>query len=339
MAKKIKELAEGAGKAATDLFNKAQETVTKAVDVNGDGKLDFEDVKKAADSVGNAAHKAVADVKGGIGEGKKRIEEKIKASKLEADRKSLRPIFKEDINSTEFSLPKLIMIANEPDKVHKESEVCNGSVGFNNKADKMDIVTIYKDDLDVLGVSFYPDVDSEAYYVNPVDRDNYISLKKYTEYLIIQRMNEMQRIAQCLGAKKFDVRIVTTDSSKEKESRSVQLKAARVNAEAKENKTVQRSKIFDYTANSTFLGQEPAEPRLRYLAKDPVIQNLIEMRLHGNMTSQTVKVQLSDTAGIKVEDAVKIGAALKAIKSTAGGQFVKDTETQSNSYFEYTIEF
>lgn len=336
----LKDAIAEAGKAAKEFLDKAQDTVTHAIDANGDGKLDFKDVKHVAEGVGDKAQNVVGNIKEGIEENRKKQEEKRRVAKFESDLKTLRPIFSDEINGPEFPFPKLVMLVNGPDKAHKESEACKDSVGFYNTADGLDIVTIYKSNADVLGVGFYPDEDSEAYYVNPVDRDNYISLKKYTEYLIIQRMGEMQQIAQALGAKHFKVKIVTTDSGKEVESLGAQVGIQRINADVKGKRTVRRSKIFDLTAESTFLGQEPVEPELKYLAKDPIIQSLVKMRLGKNkMKSQTFILQLSDTAGIRTEDALKIGAALKGIKSSAGVQFVNDIETQANSYFEYTVEF
>ena len=338
--KNVKDAVKGAGKAAAELVNKAHDSVVNAIDVNGDGSFDLKDVKDAVENVGSAAQKFVGGIKDNIGEGKKKIDEKVKSAKLEADRKSLRPIFADEIDGPEFPFPKLLMITEGPDKAHKESEACKGSIGFLNKADKMDIVTIYKDNVGVLDATFFPDIDSEVYYVNPTDRDNYISLSKYTEFLIIQRMNEMQRIAQSLGAKRFNVRIVTKDASSEMEEAGVQAKVRKAGVEVKGKSMVKRSHIFDYTSNNTFIEQEPKRPELKYLAKDPMIQNLIEMRLNGKtLQTQTIQVQLSDTSGIKIADAAKIGVALKAIKCSLGAQFVKETETQSRSYFEYTIEF
>ena len=42
-------------------------------------------------------------------------------------------------------------------------------------------------------------MDSEIYYVDPTDRDQYISIEKYFNYLKIQRISELQKIAQSLG--------------------------------------------------------------------------------------------------------------------------------------------
>ena len=50
-------------------------------------------------------------------------------------------------------------------------------------------------------------------------------------------------------------------------------------------------------------------------------------------------VKLSDSSGIKIKDAVKIEAALKAQKASGQVTIVNDAKKESNSYFEYEIEF
>lgn len=61
--------------------------------------------------------------------------------------------------------------------------------------------------MNVYGISFYPNYDSEFYYVNPVDSDNYIVLDEYFDYLKQVRVGELQKIAQDLGAKHSELLI------------------------------------------------------------------------------------------------------------------------------------
>lgn len=52
---------------------------------------------------------------------------------------------------------------------------------------------------------FYPDSGDEFYYIDPSERNRYISLDEYFSYLKVARINELQKIAQDLGAKHFKV--------------------------------------------------------------------------------------------------------------------------------------
>ena len=79
------------------------------------------------------------------------------------------PIVLEDLN--DYPMPKLIRIT-ERDKKYSESEVCKGSIGFWSDFKEMRLMNIFRDSVNVYGISFYPNYDSEFYYVNPVDSDN-----------------------------------------------------------------------------------------------------------------------------------------------------------------------
>ena len=81
----IKDLAAKAKQAAV----KAQSTVLKAVDKNGNGKIDAEDFGITKESMQDAAQKLKASAN--------RIGESLNDAKTELDRRVLRPVFKEDL--------------------------------------------------------------------------------------------------------------------------------------------------------------------------------------------------------------------------------------------------
>ncbi len=360
MARKdVKTAVKDAGKAAKELFNKAQESVTHTIDVNGDGKFDFNDIKQAAEGVSGKAQKVATNIKDSFGDTKKKLDEKTRANKVNADLKALRPIFMDDLSSTEFTLPKLLMLADGPDKAHKESEACKDSVGFKKKSDKMDIVTIYKEDADVLGVEFYPDDNGEVYYVDPTDRDHYISLDDYFGYLKTARIQELQKVAQDLGAKSFNVEYWEEQSE-------VQKRGIKPHASVKPEKKGRKKQLSDdnteilqsvsgeigfensktdtnavrIVAQMEFLGGRPVRPALRYLAKETEIIGLIDQRMAGNpLLSKSVTIELRKSSGISMKDALLIGAVIKDLKCTAGISFVKDAEKEFRSKFKYNIKF
>ncbi len=118
--------------------------------------------------------------------------------------KALNPIFLETLNDTEFLVSKFVRIADR-DKKHADSEVCKGSIGFISEQKRLRMVNIFQDSVDAFGLSFYPDCGSGFYYVDPSDREHYIALDDYFGYLKLARINELQKLAQDLGAKHFRV--------------------------------------------------------------------------------------------------------------------------------------
>ena len=172
------------GKATTGLFENAKKAVVDAVDQNGDGRIKIDDISVVTSSVKNA-------VKETGNKWNERQEEKRRQKQLA----ELCPVFADDIDSADFVLPKLIRIS-ERDKKHEESDVCQGSVGHFLEAKELKILNIYRDKAAAFGLNFYPNLDSEIYYVDPSDRDHYIALDSYFTYLKMARANELQQIAE-----------------------------------------------------------------------------------------------------------------------------------------------
>ena len=171
-----------------ELLGKAKDGIVKAMDQNGDGTFDMKDVSVIAGSIGNAAKDTISAMK-------ESTEERGRI----AERKALCPIFADDLDSADFALTKLIRIT-DIDKKRAESEVCRDSIGYVSAQKDLRIVNIYRKSAEMFGLSFYPDMDREIYYVDPTDRNSYIALEEYFSYLKLVRVGELQKTAQDLGA-------------------------------------------------------------------------------------------------------------------------------------------
>ena len=323
------EAAIGAGKNAKAFLGKTKDTIIKAVDQNGDGSFDFKDVAAMADSIGNAAQNAANAMR-----------DNAEARNREKERKALQPVFLEDLDSTDFTLSKLIR-AVDIDKKHAESEVCKGSVGFISEQKELRIVNIYKNMIGAFGISLYPDADSEIYYIDPSDRDKYIALDDYFGYLKIARVNELQKIAQDLGAKHFRVTYREKKASITKNDMKAKGNVRAGAAEAERNLSISDNSNIEVAAEMQCLGHAPIEPKLLYLRGEPSIQSLIALRMDKNsqMFHQEFSLKLSNSSGIKEKDAVKIDAALKAMKISGNTTVVSEAQSESRRFFEYEVDF
>ena len=323
------EAATGAGQNAKAFFGKAKDTIVNAVDQNGDGALDMKDVSAIAQAVGNAANamKSNAEAKG-----------------REKELQALQPIFPADLTSAEFTLSKLIRVS-EIDKKHAESEVCQGSVGFVTEQKGLRIINIYKDAVDVFGLTLFPDTGSDVYYVDPSDRDKYIALNRYFDYLKIARVNELQKIAQDLGAKHFRVtykeKSATVAKRETKGKADGKLAAGKAIAEGAHSVSASDNVNIQVAAELQCLGHAPIAPKLYYLRGEPSIQSLIALRMDENspIFHQEFSLQLSNSSGICEKDACKIDAALKAMKISGNATMVSELQRESRRSFEYEIDF
>ncbi len=318
----IKEAAVNTGKAAAAIFDKARKAVIDTVDQNDDGEFNLKDIAIVADQIG----------------------EKKAQIKMEADKKNLCPIFEEDLNNPEFSMSRLVTIK-EMDKKHAESDICTGSIGHESIQKGIRVITIYPDKSDIFGLSFYPDIDSDVYYIDPSDRDKYIALDDYFSYLKIARIGELQRIAQDLGATHFRVKFMeqkksfTANSGKAKADVKAPQKQGAAAEASFENKTDSYSKI-EIAAEMECIGHEPRRPTLEYFKNDPQIKNLIDLRLNDNtLTHQVYTLNLSNSCGVKIKDALKIDAALSAMKYSGNATFVSEAQSEMRRFFEYEIDF
>ncbi len=323
------EAAIGAGKNAKAFLGKTKDTIIKAVDQNGDGSFDFKDVSAMADSIGNAAQNAANAMR-----------DNAEARNREKERKALQPVFLEDLDSTDFTLSKLIRVV-DIDKKHAESEVCKGSVGFISEQKELRIVNIYKNMIGAFGISLYPDADSEIYYIDPSDRDKYIAPDDYFGYLKIARVNELQKIAQDLGAKHFRVTYREKKASITKNDMKAKGNVRAGAAEAERNLSISDNSNIEVAAEMQCLGHAPIEPKLLYLRGEPSIQSLIALRMDKNsqMFHQEFSLKLSNSSGIKEKDAVKIDAALKAMKISGNTTVVSEAQSESRRFFEYEVDF
>lgn len=328
--KKVKfgAVASGAGKAAADLFGKAKKTVVSAVDQNDDGEFNMKDVAAIAGTIGTAAKKTAGAIK-----------DSADARALEQELKLLCPIFEDDLVSTDFLMPKLVRIT-EMDKRHAESELCKGSIGYMSAQKELKIINIYRDKTDIFGVTFYPDMEREIYYVDPIDRNRYIALDDYFGYLKVARVNELQKIAQDLGAKHFKV---TYKEQKESFTAKI-LKGAvmsPINANVQHEATENAFSIVEISAEMTCPGHAPVKPQLEYLQREPAIQSLIALRMDkaSPITHQKYSLKLSDSSGIKENDAIKIDTALKSIKCSGHANVTIEAQKEAKRFFEYEIDF
>ena len=326
-------IVEEASKNAASLWDKAKETIVKVADQNNDGSLDMKDFSVIADTISNTAKNTATIVR-----------ENAEERNREIERKRLQPIFAEDLDSADFFLSKLIRIT-EIDKRRAESEVCAGSIGYISEQKDLRIINIFRDKASLFSLSFYPDLESELYYVDPSDRDKYIALDEYFGFLKVARINELQKIAQDLGAKHF--RVTYKEQKTSFSSNSVKVKGnsklAGVNSTADAERDLASTAVssVEVAAEMECPGHSPLMPKLYYMQREQSIQNLIAMRMDeaSPLKHQKFTLKLSNSSGIKEKDAIRIDAALKAMKISGNTTVINEVRNEQRRFFEYEISF
>ena len=302
----------------------------QSADQNDDGKFDLSDVSMIAGNVSDALSKGTQMFKEGAEEKKKILELKM-----------LQPIFSSNLDEANFLMPKFIRVADR-DKKYADSEVCQGSIGHNVEQNGFKYITIFRDSISEFGLSFHPDSESEFYYVDPTDRDKYIALDEYFNYLKIARVSELERIAQDLGAKYFKVtyKEEQTSFSETKAAMKVELKPFGKN-DAEHEASQKKFSSLKVESEMSFPGHEPNKPQIKYLQRDASIQTLIEQRMNPDspLMHKTYMLQMSNSSGMKEKDAIKIDGVLKGFKYSGNATVASEAKNESRRYLEYEIKF
>lgn len=328
----------------TGLFGKAKKAFVNTIDQNGDGSLDLEDAAVIKENVGEAARKAADAALYNAKKGGNQLGNWMNQTKLEMERKALQPIFPDDLSKPDFSLPKLIRVA-DIDKRHAESELCEGSIGYYSEHKGVKVVNIFSNCADQFGITMYPSVDNGVYFVDPKDRDHYIELNRYFSFLQLERVNELTSIAQDLGAKHFKIschegkKFKSSNSSKASE-KGFFIALRKMDSEVGRNQEESTYSEAKVVSENSFPGHEPTEPKLVYLQDDSTVKNLIKMRMGDNkIKKQKVTIKCIDSSGIKENNAGMIDAALADMKYAMKASLMSEVQSETKRTLEYEIEF
>ncbi len=333
-----------AKKGFLNAIEQAKKEAVKRIDQDDNGKLDINDAVAIASNVGAAAENAVASIKETANASRKQMAERISQNRAERELRELDPIFDEELSNPGFFLSKLIRVTSM-DKRHSESELCRGSIGHRSVYKDVTVVNIYRDYVDSYGLTFYPNMDGEVYYVDPVDRNHYIEMNEYFDHLKQVRVAELQRIAQSLGATHF--KVAYREESKSITDRRIKVGATlklpdkqEGSVSADSSRQNEQSSSYAVAAEMYCEGHEPEMPELKYFQNDPSIQSLVELRMAKNpITHQKYTLHCSNSVGIKEMDAIKIDGVLSAMKCSGNTKVISEALDEARRSFEYEIWF
>lgn len=216
-----------------------------------------------------------------------------------------------------------------------------GSIGFGSDLKGLHLVTVFRDSIEAFGLTFYPDWDSEFFYVDPSDKNRYIALDEYFSYLKVARINELQKIAQDLGARHFRVTYKEEKTAFSQKKGKAKLNASVASADSASDLAEHKYSTVEIAAEMEFPGHPPIRPELHYMQRDPSIQTLVAMRMDESapLIHQRFMLKMSNSSGMKESDAVKIDAVLKGMKVSGNATVASEVKNEARRYLEYYIEF
>ncbi|MGM9619514.1 MAG: hypothetical protein ACI3W8_06760 [Oscillospiraceae bacterium] len=203
---------------------------------------------------------------------------------------------------------------------------------------------LYDEAIAFSGLHFLPAATCDAiYYVDPYDRNRYISLDCYFSTIQEAQLAELQHIAFSLGAKKYEVELAEVSKKKSTFKGDIQLNAA---GHGDGHAVVERDKSTETKnsslAKATFAsGRKPSRPYLLWYAHDNNIKNLIDMRCSeengSKMPTYEIRLNSSSVAVISTRTAAEIDAA--AGKLGMKSNFSTQCATEHSKVMYLKLEF
>lgn len=336
---------------AKETVAKAQSAVMHAVDKNGNGKIDAEDFGLTRENLEDAGEtmKGVALAAGhGLKAGSAAMGKAFAEARLELDLKTLKPVFADTLPFTakdsqaDAAQPSILSIVAR-DKKRSESKVCRGAVGYYQSAKGYELLNLYEDYVPQLSLAFYPAAAKGVFLADPYQTGVYIALDEYFDFIRKALVNELEVVAQDLGAK--HVRISFKEDKKALVAQQVKTKAKTQmeSVSANRSASVDEFSSVEIAADVKFSGHDsPIAPPLVYFKNESDIVKLVRMRTSdgfNKIESKTYRFQCNRLFGAKEDDSAQISAILNGIKCTGSASFSQNIQRESRTILEYSIEF
>ena len=168
--------------------------------------IDTSKIAEAVSDLGqrtsDKGRKAIADVQAGAAA----LTEKTKQENYLRRLKKYNPLFPDAYSSSEFVLPKMIMLREEVER--RGIDVCEGAIGWLGKESEMEVLYLYDKAVPSSGLQFVPVASSGAvYFADGFDPKRFIRTDCIFSRAHEERLAELKYVAHSLGAKSCTIEI------------------------------------------------------------------------------------------------------------------------------------
>lgn len=262
------------------------------------------------------------------------------ALKEDFDRARIKPVTLNEINEPAFRIPRMIYIVG--DDKYSDHYVMKDAIGHIESEKGMEYLVLYSKYAESIGCDFYPMVNEfYIYYVDPCYPRKYICLNDYFEFIEKAKFNEMEIVAQKIGAKHLDVELTEEHRLFFSKKAKIKGKSKLGDVEMEGQYAKEETETIKSVGHADFNGQKPERPELVYLKNEEEIKQLIELRLNENnqIKSKEFQFKYNRTTGISTMNAAKIDAVLKKIGIKTKNSISNKAEEEDRRYFKYKVEF
>ena len=289
--------------------------------------------------------KAIADVQASAAA----FSEKAKQDSYMRRLKKYNPLFPDMYQSTEFIIPRMIVIRDDLDR--RDVDVCQGAIGWLGKESGLEVLYLYDKDVSSTGIQFVPaPVCDSVYFADSFNPKRFIRTDCIFSKAHEERLAELKYVAHCLGARSCSIEIseATTEVEVSKKKASVgggskihSIKASTAES-AEQNISAKNATQRSGKVTAEFEGSDnPKKPKLKWFANDDNIKRLIDMRCKGNnlLKSETLFLSGTSSATMSQKTACAIDNAIGAMKMKGGSTMESQLIKETSCTLIYSIEF
>lgn len=269
-----------------------------------------------------------------ISKGAKALSEQTQKSIHEQRVKHYNPLFPKEFKSKNFKIPNIIEIVDSVTR--RNIDVCEGAIGWTDIVGEIEVLHLYQEWVGESKLEFIPVAKCDTIYcIDPFDMNKYISAASSFERTISEKIAELEKIANCLGAKSCSIQIEEDNTSITSEKSSFQLKGNKLSNET--NFSIgnsQGGKTVSY-----FEGNDhPVRPALKWFAHDDSINGLIEMRCSGNNSVKSKLLELHCSVSTTMSQ--KAACAIDILsKAKASASMEKKAIKENNCKLLFEVQF
>lgn len=276
----------------------------------------------------------------GVQKGAVALSEKVKEDSYQYRMKKYNPLFAEEYNRADYTLPHIIAIVD--DIVRRDIDVCEGAIGWTDCESDSEILYLYEKSLGMKDIQFYPHATcGSVYYEDNFNPNRYIRVDCIFSKSHEERLAELEDVAHSLGAKRCTIEISESKQEVSSSSRSLNLgkKVGSMSVSTGNGSSESRSgKITaEFTGSDT-----PQVPTLKWFANDDSIKKLIAARCETNNVVKTKTLELagSSSATMTQKAAISIDGVLSKLGIDKGAfSMQSQSTTEHSSVLIFSVEF
>ncbi len=305
--------------------------------------------KKTVDTISGIVQSSVKIGKKTVGEAKAGVEaiaKKTKEAQYTRKVEKYNPIFPEHYRSKDFNIPNIVAIVD--DAVRRGIDVCEGAIGWLGEDAGEEVLYLYDEAIEFSGIEFVPvPVCNAVYYVDNFDRGRFIQADGIFGRTLKEKLDELQRVAEFIGAKRCKISISEANSSIKMKQKDVSAggETSRISADVvvthEELKSISKKQYGFVEAEFGGL-RFPKRPTLKWFKYDDSINNLIDTCCSGKRRVKKMTLELAGSSSTTMSQstACAIDGVLKQLVGIKGRISMKNQakeEAQSKIFFN--IEF